>query len=115
MSNFATGLTRYTDNCSLFSKENIAAYNAMHKLVHEERTAVMKLKIDDCTTARAKFKHAEPNCTVPFLTKRRTPAKAILTSACDDVLLVDLADVFDMDAEMDSEMRTKESLRALIA
>ena len=99
MSNFATGLTRYTDNCSLFSKENIAAYNAMHKLVHEERMAVMKLKIDDCTTARAKFKHVEPNWTAPFAAKRRTPAKALLTSACDEVL--DLADVFELDAEMD--------------
>ena len=70
----------------------------MHQLVHEERMAVMQLKIDGCKTARGdKFKCIEPNWTVPFLTKRRTPAKAKLTSVCDEV--IDLADVFDMDAE----------------
>ena len=78
MSNFATGLVRYTDNCHIFSKENIAQYNEMHELVHAERLAVMKLKIDGCKTARSKFQAIEPNWKVPFVTKKRTPAKSQL-------------------------------------
>ena len=52
--------------------------------------------------AHSKFQAIEPNWKVPFVTKKRTPAKSKLLTACDEVL--DLTDTFDLDAESDSRI-----------